>query len=672
MSPMRRLSLWVSWFVLLAAVLNGQSSWVVEPTGTTANLWGVAGNDGQVIAVGEQGTILARTAAGTWERRNSGTTAWLTSVTWVQTLAKFFACGEGGIVLSSPDGVFWTREAAPAGPRLNAIRGDTGYATVAAIGETGAGVVVRSYDGAWTRAAADFGTGWMRGFDGHFAAGRDGTVFQRDGDSMLAWKPVATPLRFEIEALADAPQFAQVGETRFAVGAGGMLLQRMPDGWVVRTTGTSARLRGIAAKISGYARFLAMTMGIPVGEYFVVGERGTILRSVDGATWAGDPAPIDRSLNHVASVRDDVFVVGDTGTILSLRRASAPVIEEEPRILPLAGSAHVQVRASGPGSIGFLWVYDGGGFPTPIWDAQAPTMPLPQEGVVYRAYVYNAHGLTVSEGVTRHRFRNLSTLATVGKAEGGLVAGFIVQGPPSVFPIRRVLVRAIGPGLAAFGVAQPLPSPRLLVYANDQAIAYNEGWMTSARPAELSAAAQAVGAFPLQPGSADSAVLLELSERSYTVHLDGNEAHTGSTLLEIYDATQPTLRRLINLSARARVAPGGPALTAGFIVEGAYPKRVLIRGVGPGLAAFHVRDPLARPQLVLRRSGAVIAAAVAWHTQPNAGEIRAAIESVKAFPLSDDALDSAMLVELAAGAYTVELTGVDGGGGMALIEAYEL
>ena len=61
--------------------------------------------------------------------------------------------------------------------------------------------------------------------------------------------------------------------------------------------------------------------------------------------------------------------------------------------------------------------------------------------------------------------------------------------------------------------------------------------------------------------------------------------------------------RLINLSTRASIIPGGTGLIAGFVIEGTNnngsPQPVLVRGIGPGLTPFGVQGALADPNLQL-------------------------------------------------------------------------
>jgi len=57
-------------------------------------------------------------------------------------------------------------------------------------------------------------------------------------------------------------------------------------------------------------------------------------------------------------------------------------------------------------------------------------------------------------------------------------------------------------------------------------------------------------------------------------------------------ATPSLNSHLVNISTRMRVESGDNVLIAGFIIEGTAPKRIIVRGIGPSLAAFGVTDSL--------------------------------------------------------------------------------
>ena len=111
---------------------------------------------------------------------------------------------------------------------------------------------------------------------------------------------------------------------------------------------------------------------------------------------------------------------------------------------------------------------------------------------------------------------------------------------------------------------------------------------------------------------------------------------------------------VINVSTRARLAGAGERVTAGFVIEGRA-RWVLIRGVGPALAAFGVAAPLADPYLTLRKGTLIQYFNDNWYERPDAEALRAASLRVGAFPLPEGGKDAALLVELQPGAYTVSV-----------------
>jgi hypothetical protein len=132
--------------------------------------------------------------------------------------------------------------------------------------------------------------------------------------------------------------------------------------------------------------------------------------------------------------------------------------------------------------------------------------------------------------------------------------------------------------------------------------------------------------------------------------------------------------KLINISARCYVGTGGNVAIAGFVVSGsASADRFLIRAVGPTLSQFSVSGVLAQPVLTLyNSSGTQIATNTGWGTNSNASEISAAFAATGAFILPSGSADSALLLNLAPGSYTAQVSGLNNTTGTALAEVYEV
>jgi hypothetical protein len=112
-----------------------------------------------------------------------------------------------------------------------------------------------------------------------------------------------------------------------------------------------------------------------------------------------------------------------------------------------------------------------------------------------------------------------------------LIPGLVV----SEGAAKTVLIRAVGPGLAAFGVGGTLAQPVLTLFAGSEAFVSNSGWGNAANAAEIRDTAAAVGAFALASGSRDSAMLVSLSPGAYTVQVSGANGTSGVALVEVYE-----------------------------------------------------------------------------------------------------------------------------------------
>jgi hypothetical protein len=155
---------------------------------------------------------------------------------------------------------------------------------------------------------------------------------------------------------------------------------------------------------------------------------------------------------------------------------------------------------------------------------------------------------------------------------------------------------------------------------------------------------------------------------------DDSDGDGETNLSEYKSKTDPTnpnsvayTARQLNISTRLRVLTDNNVLIGGFIITGADPKKVIIRGIGPSLGAFGVPGVLANPILELHdHTGAIVAVNDNWKEALNANEI---LNSGLA-PSND--LESAILQTLAPDAYTVVVQGTNGDVGVGLVEAYDL
>jgi hypothetical protein len=128
---------------------------------------------------------------------------------------------------------------------------------------------------------------------------------------------------------------------------------------------------------------------------------------------------------------------------------------------------------------------------------------------------------------------NFSCRANVGTGASVAVAGFVIDGSPGT--TEQVLIRAVGPTLAQFGVSGVLAQPVLsLASSSGASIATNSSWGSASNAAQISAATASIGAFSLPAGSADSAILVNLPPGVYTAVVSGASGGSGIALVEVY------------------------------------------------------------------------------------------------------------------------------------------
>ena len=273
------------------------------------------------------------------------------------------------------------------------------------------------------------------------------------------------------------------------------------------------------------------------------------------------------------------------------------------------------------------------------------------------------------------RLINLSILTNISAADPDFTMGTVLGGT-GTSGNKPLLVRAVGPSLAALGVPDTLDDPKLEMFAGAATFATNDNWGGGTA---LSNAFVQVGAFAYTAGNSRDAALFNAATppRDYTVRVSSGVAGaSGAVIAELYDATAAsaftaTTARLINVSVRKQI-DAGATLTAGFVIGpsgGTVARTVLVRAIGPGLGVFGVPGTMPDPKLELFSGANVIAASDNWGGDAS---LTAAGKAVGAFAIADlQSKDAMILVTLAPGNYTAQVTG-SGSGGVALVEVYEV
>ncbi len=236
--------------------------------------------------------------------------------------------------------------------------------------------------------------------------------------------------------------------------------------------------------------------------------------------------------------------------------------------------------------------------------------------------------------------------------------------PPLV--TKQLLIRGLGPSLeSAPSVPFPgrLMDPTLQLFnGNGDMLAFNDDWRDTQESEII-----ATGLAPTN--DAEAALLVDLdSDSNYTVFLEGVSSTTGIGLVEVYDLEGNRAEsHLANISTRAKVGTGDDVLIGGTIISGGDRGRLLLRGIGPTLAAHGVPGPLQDPTLQLYdANGNSLLFNDDWMEAPNSAEIAA----TGLAPLDPE--ESAILITPEAGHYTAILRGKNNTTGIGLVEGYRL
>ncbi|MEY2499452.1 MAG: hypothetical protein QOD12_3008, partial [Verrucomicrobiota bacterium] len=373
------------------------------------------------------------------------------------------------------------------------------------------------------------------------------------------------------------------------------------------------------------------------------------------------------AFDHLSTIGISNFeIVQTTGPNEGPRSPGAPSVDAGPdQFLEAATSVALSGTVNNPsGNAAVLWkVYSG---PAGIVIANAnqasatATINSPgtytfllsaDDGV--HAVAYDA---VVARVTGRNALANISTRVQVGTGNNIAIGGFIIVGNTA----KQVVVRGLGPSLAAAGITGPLGDPALDLYdSSGNLLQSNDNWQETQ--------AQILRDLQLAPtNDFESALVRTLASGAYTVVLRGQGNGSGIGLVEVYDLQENAQSKLGNISTRGFVGAGDNVMIGGTIVTGPDSARNVFRAIGPSLAAAGIANPLGNPQLGLfDGNGTAIASNNDWKSsQQNA------IAATGLAPAND--LESAIIADLAPGNYTAIVSGVGGAFGVALVEAYHL
>jgi photosystem II stability/assembly factor-like uncharacterized protein len=285
-----------------ARSVDGGKSWQAIATGVTEDLYAIWGLGTGLIAVGDRGVVLRSPDKGaTWSRIDVGGGERLLGV-W-GTGRQIYVVGETGTALRSTDGALrFVPLEAPDEPTWVTVagRGDDVYL----LGRSG--TVAHSPDKGKTWAVRRRGRAIERAGLAVSPAGEvivvGGGRSQRSNDQGKTWTEQPAP------APADVVAAWTDGKDVFAAGEDGVILR---DARLL-----SPGSRELLDDVVGWGK-----------ERWAVGAAGTLLRAADGTRWETVSSPVKTSLYALAGTPEELYVVGDRGTILRGNGAGFTALE---------------------------------------------------------------------------------------------------------------------------------------------------------------------------------------------------------------------------------------------------------------------------------------------------------------------------------------------------------
>ena len=248
----------------------------------------------------------------------------------------------------------------------------------------------------------------------------------------------------------------------------------------LKTTGTTNDLLGVA---------------FGNGIFVAVGVNGAVVTSPDGSAWTVRSSGTTNSLYGVAFANGVFVAVGSSGTIIT-----------------------------SPDGV--------------TWTGRSSGTTNQLRGVTFandRFIAVGVDGTVTVSGTTTSTngvVGNISTRGLVQTGNDAMIAGVIIQSGA-----KKILVRAAGPSLAAFGINNALANPTLeLRDSNGGLLASNDDWqntqvsgiITGSQANEI----QQSGLAPSDPK--EPAIIATLAAGAYTAIVQGTNGGTGVGVVQVY------------------------------------------------------------------------------------------------------------------------------------------
>jgi len=390
------------------------------------------------------------------------------------------------------------------------------------------------------------------------------------------------------------------------------------------------------------------------GDWVAVGAGGTILVSPDLKTWVSAKAVTSNKLNGVLYAGGLWVAVGDSATVITSPDAINWTVQAVPA--GVTGFLHGITAAGSPGETPEFYISgaETGNGTGSVNEGAVLSMygnPTTPGGQTYTIYTDGVGANLIPSGkgaignLEAILFEPTTSNLTVAVGWGGVYDGYPESGGLTAAAVPSVVYRGLTYG-NGFWVAA---GEQGTIVSSQDGLNWTQRF-SGESPTTLSTATLL--------GAAYSSSL----QRFVIVG-------TGGTILD--SNSTPTV--FANVSTRGYVDSSVPGalLDGGFVITGTAPRQVLIRADGPALSTFNVSGALPDPVLsVYASNGIFVASNAGWTTNTNVTAISTAALEVGAFALPNPSKDSALLITLPPGAYTVEVTSAGGNSGIALFEAY--
>ena len=163
----------------------------------------------------------------------------------------------------------------------------------------------------------------------------------------------------------------------------------------------------------------------------------------------------------------------------------------------------------------------------------------------------------------------------------------------------------------------------------------------------------------------ESTIIANLTPGNYTAVVRGAGNAVGTGVVDAYDLSAASAARMANVATRGLVQPGDRLLIGGFIVQNGS-VRVVVRVIGPSLAAFGITNALPDTTLQLRdQNGMIVRENDDWMTDQMAD-----LQATGLQPSNN--LEAALVQTIPPGQYTAQVRGKPETTGTGVVEMYFL